>query len=98
MPRFAIWYGSLLLACSLAGCCYPGSPHCQLNYPNMIGFTYPNWCPPPLVTPPNGPTDEEIEADLKQRTPQAAWQDSPSVVVPSVAAPATVERISPIGT
>ena len=61
MTRFLIHAGCLLLACFVGGCCYPSSPHCQLNYPNLIGYTYPNWCPPPLKTPPNGPLDEVLE-------------------------------------
>ena len=62
MTRFSMHTGFLVLACVVSGCCYQGSPYCHLNYPNLIGYTYPNWCPPPLKTPPNGPPDEVLEA------------------------------------
>jgi hypothetical protein len=62
MTRISMKTGILVFACFVGGCCYPGSPHCNLNYPNLIGYTYPNWCPPPLITPPNGPPDEVLES------------------------------------
>ena len=58
MTRLLLLTGCVMSACLFGGCCYHGSPYCHLNYPNLIGYTYPNWCPPPLKTPPNGPPDE----------------------------------------
>ena len=79
MARFSIYSGLLLIAGVFSGCCYPGSPHCHLNYPNLIGYTYPNWCPPPLKTPPNGPPDEVLEEmQNAEITPEA--EDIPAGV------------------
>ena len=61
MARISACIGVLVFASIFSGCCHQGSPFCHLNYPNLIGYTYPNWCPPPLITPPNGPPDEVLE-------------------------------------
>jgi len=71
MTRFLMLTGYIVFVSIMGGCCYPGSPHCHLNYPNLIGYTYPNWCPPPLKTPPNGPPDEVwVEMQNAENAPQ----------------------------
>ena len=66
MSRFFIWCGSVLLASIFLSGCYSASHHYQRSFPNLIGYTYPNWCGPPLVTPPNGPPDDEAYAYLME--------------------------------
>ncbi|MEK6246542.1 MAG: hypothetical protein N2C12_00075 [Planctomycetales bacterium] len=61
LSRIRFWCGSLLVAGVVSsGCCWPGSPYCQNNYPNSMGYTYPNWSPRPLDIPPNGPPDGTV--------------------------------------
>ena len=73
MTRFLMLTGYIVFVSMMGGCCYPGSPYCHLNYPNLIGYTYPNWCPPPLKTPPNGPPDEVlVEMQNAENVPQDA--------------------------
>jgi len=82
MARFSIYSGFLIVACIFSGCCHQGSPYCHLNYPNLIGYTYPNWCPPPLRTPPNGPPDEVLEEMHNVENVPSAEEISPGVPAP----------------
>jgi hypothetical protein len=97
MSRFFIWCGSVLLASIFLGGCYSASHHYQRSFPNMIGYTYPNWCGPPLVTPPNGPPDDEAYAHLMDEKTGGSTDNvsvakpfdgtAPEARNPSVAAP-----------
>ncbi len=76
MSRLFIWCGTLLLAGTVTSGCYSGSPYYQRSFPNLTGYTYPNWCGPPLVTPPNGPPDEVAYPQLRRD----ASSDHPTAV------------------
>tara|TARA_Y100001978_G_scaffold196481_1_gene206067 strand:+ start:1076 stop:1405 length:330 start_codon:yes stop_codon:yes gene_type:complete len=82
MTRFLSFTHYVLLAGLFGGCCYQGSPYCHLNYPNLIGYTYPNWCPPPLKTPPNGPPDE-VWDDVQNAERVAADTNLPAEEIPT---------------
>ena len=79
MSRLSIWCGTLLLAGTVTSGCHSGSPYYQRSFPNLIGYTYPNWCGAPLTTPPNGPPDEVAYPQLKRDTSRdhAVAADSP---------------------
>ena len=51
MSRLSIWCGTLLLARSVTQCgCHSGfTSIISEAFPNLIGYTYPNWCGPHLV-------------------------------------------------
>lgn len=78
MSRLSIWCGILLLAGTVISGCHSGSPYHQRSFPNLIGYTYPNWCGPPLVTPPNGPPDEVAYPQLKRDSSQKQDFDTSS--------------------
>ena len=97
-----IWIGCglvSLVATAVGGCCYPGSPYCQNSYPNMVGYTYPNWTERnPLVTPPNPPPDGVPYGYVPQGQPGAQIIENGGVpngptTAPSFGTPGSETRV-----